>query len=157
MESGDQGDASKISHFITDKTVVKSSQDHPRRQWKALRPIGVEDLKLSQVSTGCVLSGRFVVDPVPMIGVTTLLEDSKGSLVQLGLYNMLPGAPTVRPTGKKALLMAEERFPKGTKLSIAEPFFKIFLDGNRGVRVDDPSDVRVESGTSETELDSVRS
>eukprot|EP00971_Amphidinium_carterae_P082818 1638725-Amphidinium_carterae.1 len=142
-ESGEKA----IKSYTTDKTVVKSSQDHPTREWKTLHPIGVEDLKLFQVATGGVLSGRLVTDPFATVGVTTFLEDSKGALVQLGLYNMLPGAPT----GKKLLLMAEQRFPKGTKLSIAEPFYKIFRDGKRGVRVDDPPDVRVESGTSETD------
>jgi len=155
LQPGDEDDPHTINQYRTDKTVVKSAQGQ-KRKWDSLRPIHVDDLKLFQVAKGCVLSGQLVGDPFATVGVTTLLEDSSGSVVQLGLYNMLPGGPT----GRKAFLMAEQMFPKGTKLSIAEPFLKIFQDGNRGVRVDDPPDVRFEAGEAEgsvAALDDVRS
>ncbi|CAJ1431345.1 unnamed protein product, partial [Effrenium voratum] len=46
--------------------------------------------------------------------------------------------------GSDALMLADKMFPKGATLRIAEPFMKVFRDGNRGVRVDSPHDLRVE-------------
>ena len=123
----------------SDRTVVKPEPGAVRNDWRELRPIGVADLRLFEVSTGRVLTGTLVVDPVASVGVTTLLEDDAGAVVQLGLYNALPGGVT----GREAWAAAQHAFPKGTALSIAEPFCKIFLDGNRGVRVDSPGDLRV--------------
>ncbi|CAJ1351164.1 unnamed protein product [Effrenium voratum] len=104
------------------------------------RPVAAESLKLFEVAKGCVLVGRLVTDPDAQVGITTLLEDSAGQLTQLGLYNQLPGGAV----GSDALMLADKMFPKGATLRIAEPFMKVFRDGNRGVRVDSPHDLRVE-------------
>lgn len=123
----------------TNNTVQKPESGAKSREWAALKQIGVDDLRLFQVSKGCVLTGTLCVDPHATVGVTTLLEDSRGSVVQLGIYNMLPGGPT----GAKAHHLAQQVFPKGLKVSIAEPFYKIFMDGMRGVRIDEPPDLKV--------------
>ena len=74
------------------------------------------------------------------VGITTILEDAAGDHIQLGLYNQLPGGAV----GPRSLKLAQRHFPKGARVQIAEPFLKIFRDGKRGVRVDDP---RVLSGS----------
>ena len=74
------------------------------------------------------------------MGITTILEDAAGDHIQLGLYNQLPGGAV----GQRSLKLAQRHFPKGARVQIAEPFLKIFRDGKRGVRVDDP---RVLSGS----------
>ncbi|CAE8734204.1 unnamed protein product, partial [Polarella glacialis] len=135
----------------TNSTVVKPEAD-TRTGWQALCSVNVSDLQLFQVSSGRVLHGKLIVDPLATVGVTTILEDSAGSIVQLGLYNMLPGGPT----GAKAHELAQHFFPKGTHLSIAEPFLKIFRDGNRGVRVDSPTDLRVERVSESNDLASLQ-
>jgi len=48
------------------------------------------------------------------------------------------------------------KFAKGTKLRIAEPFLKIMNHGYRGIRVDAPSDVRVSSELSDSDLTSLK-
>ena len=68
------------------------------------------------------------------VGITTILEDAAGDHIQLGLYNQLPGGAV----GPRSLKLAQRHFPKGARVRIAEPFLKIFRDGKRGVRVDDP-------------------
>ena len=40
--------------------------------------------------------------------------------------------------------MAEQKFPKGLRLKISEPFYKIFRDGNLGIRVDTPNELQLE-------------
>jgi len=131
--------AGHVSTAHTNSTVVKP-ESIGRTNWQTLKLICATDLKLFEVASGSVLRGKLIVDPITTVGVTSLLEDSAGGVIQLGLYNLLPGAPV----GTKAQEAAERLLPKGTQLSIAEPFLKIFRDGNRGVRVDTPSDVKIE-------------
>mmetsp|Transcript_16946 Transcript_16946/g.59232 ORF Transcript_16946/g.59232 Transcript_16946/m.59232 type:complete len:854 (+) Transcript_16946:85-2646(+) len=137
----------------TNSTVVKPGGSSTRcRDWSAMRPVGISELRLFQVSSGSVLVGRLVTSPMVTVGITTILEDSSGRVIQLGLYNQLPGGAS----GKSSSSLAEKMFPKGTRLRIAEPFLKIFRDGNRGVRVDDPADVRIEGSPGQAELGAVR-
>ena len=68
------------------------------------------------------------------VGISTILEDAAGDHIQLGLYNQLPGGAV----GPRSVKLAQRHFPKGAHVRIAEPFLKIFRDGKRGVRVDDP-------------------
>jgi len=130
-----------MTSMTTNTTVAKPTErSGTRRDWSALAPVGAADLPLFAVATGRVLQGRLIVDPIVMIGVTTILEDDRGNIVQLGLYNALPGGAT----GQTAFEVASKTFPNGARIRIAEPYLKIFRDGNRGVRVDDPADLRVE-------------
>lgn len=125
--------------FSTGGTVAERSGR--RHIWKSLRSISATGLPLFQVATGRVLEGKLIVDPVVSVGITTILADDWGSIVQLGLYNALPGGAS----GGAAWGLATKKFSKGTRLRIAEPYLKIFRDGNRGVRVDDPADLGFDS------------
>ena len=57
--------------------------------------------------------------------------------MQLTLYNAVP------TNSPDKLELASAKFPMGSKIRVAEPFFKIFQDGNRGVRVESLSEVQV--------------
>jgi hypothetical protein len=70
---------------------------------------------------GRVLTGQLIVDPLQAPAVNTLLEDRKGDVVRLFVYEA-----------------AAEELPKGARISIAVPLFKIMLDGWPGVRCDYP-------------------
>ena len=48
------------------------------------------------------------------------------------------------PLGGNKQKMAEQKFPKGLRLKISEPFYKIFRDGNLGIRVDTPNELQLE-------------
>ncbi|CAK0835643.1 unnamed protein product [Prorocentrum cordatum] len=137
-----RSDAQEVGVFTSNSTVVKPGSAKSLADWAALAPISIEALKLFEVAKGRCLQGVLVVDPIASVGVTTFLEDSAGSVIQLGLYNQLPGAPT----GGQVFRLAQTIFPKGTRIRIAEPFLKIFRDGNQGVRVDDPGDLIVDGG-----------
>ena len=130
----------------TNSTLVRpEGRDQGCRDWAALRPVGVASLRLFGVAAGRVLAGTLVGGPIVTVGITTLLEDPDGDVVQLGLYNQLPG-------GVASQDLAERLFPEGARLRIAEPFLKIFRDGHRGVRVDSPADIHVDPGSDDEDL-----
>ena len=68
-----------------------------------------------------------------------LLKDSDGAIFKASLYNQAPGGKDA--TDARAYLTA--KFTIGARVVIAEPFFKIALDGQRMVRVDSPGEVQV--------------
>ena len=138
----------------TNSTLAKPEQGtgHGPRAWDALQPIGMSSLPLFEVARRRVLIGKLVVPPMVTVGITTVLEDSSGAVMQLGLYNQLPGGVT----GSKAQELAEKIFPEGACLRIAEPYLKIFRDGHQGVRVDSPHDIRVEGTEAQLDLSDCR-
>lgn len=108
--------------------------------WSTLNSISICDLKLYGSNEGGYIEGRLIVDPfTPIVGTTTVLEDSNGDVVPVVLYNFLPGGLH----GEASNALACMKFPKGCKVRIAEPLFKVFRDGSRGIRVDDPNEIKV--------------
>jgi len=122
------------------------------RDWAALQAIPIGELPMFETAVGRVLAGTLIVEPMTALGVTTILEDDWGDIVKLGLYNALPGGVT----GGEAWALAAKVFPKGLRLRIAEPYAKIFADGSRGVRVDDPADLLAEGGSLVKDLAAVK-
>lgn len=64
------------------------------------------------------------------------------------MYNV----PTLsaRLSGLADLSAAQALFPRGQRLAIIEPFFKVMMDGTPGVRVDNPAEVsRADSWSSQ--------
>ena len=101
-----------------------------------LQKIYVRDLKLFSTAKGKYLEGHLITDPFVMTGITTYLEDDKGDFVQLALYNMYSSE-----TNK--VQIAKLEFPRGLTLKISEPFYKIFRDGTRGIRIDSPNELHL--------------
>ena len=62
----------------------------------------------------------------------SLIEDHNGDITHVSFYGLIdPCTPQV----------ANSIVPKGTKLIIAEPYFKMAMDGTQVIRVEDPNDV----------------
>lgn len=109
------------------------------RTGRRLVAISVADLPLLQVAHGRVLHGTLVSDPSVGVAVTGIFEDQAGGRCRLILYNCVPGG------GEEAHDPAEA-FPQGARVSIAEPYLDVMVDGIRSVRVDDPSGIHVGVG-----------
>jgi tetratricopeptide (TPR) repeat protein len=125
-------------YSLTNSTVVKSGGNVV--DWQCLRPIKITDLKLFDTCWGCYLEGVIVGEAiVPIIGGTLLIQDKEGDYLRVSFYNFLPEG--VR--GKRAEPLLAKMFPMGHKIRIKEPFTKIFRDGLRGIRVDNRSEVDV--------------
>ena len=120
---------------ISSDVIIKT--DETFTNFSKLQQIFIQDLKLFSTAKGKYLEGRLISDPYPYIGIITYLEDDNGDYVMLDLYNMIS-------LGTNKWELAEQKFPKGIKLKISEPFYKIFQDGNRGIRVDSPNEILIE-------------
>jgi hypothetical protein len=60
---------------------------------------------------------------------------------QVHIYNT-PQLRRCTPAGRPADITAAQRvFPKGQRIGIIEPFYKVMMDGTLGVRVDNPAEV----------------
>ncbi|KAJ9451341.1 hypothetical protein DIPPA_31932 [Diplonema papillatum] len=126
--------ASGQALFRTDGTLSKTAGGScAQNQAGKKREVRVRDLQLMAVNEGCVLEGKTVVSAVGMVGVQTVLEDANGEWVEVGLYN-LADAPGCDMSGV---------LPKGCRLTIREPYLKLFKSGRIGIRVDDPADITI--------------
>ena len=132
----------KISNEQNQTTSILSSYHRVSKgcdsntAFSKLHQIYVRDLKLFTTAKGKYLEGHLITDPFVMTGITTYLEDDKGDFVQLALYNMLTSE-----TNK--MQIAELEFPRGLTLKISEPFYKIYRDGTRGIRIDSPNELHL--------------
>ena len=73
--------------------------------------------------------------------MTTILEDSNGDVVLMALYNFLPDGLY----GRESIPLASSKIPLGATVRISGPFLKIFQDGSRGIRIDNPNDISIVS------------
>jgi hypothetical protein len=104
--------------------------------------IHISDLKLFETCSGCCLEGIIVGEAIqPMTGGTLLMLDSTGNVVMVCFYNFLADGLQ----GSQAKPFLQKMFPIGAKITVAEPFTKIFRDGQRGISVDNRSDIKVEA------------
>jgi hypothetical protein len=71
-----------------------------------------------------------------MTGSHSLIEDSKGEITTVKFYGLMH--PVNPETANKIV-------PKGTKVTIFEPFYKFGeRNGTKSIRVDNPNDVILE-------------
>ena len=116
---------------ICRSTVLGTKIKVANFEWKDLSQIDIKDLRLFEVCKGSVLRGTLVASPAVMTGITTFLRDGTGAIVQICLYNFVPG----KMNRLDKTTYARKHLSIGTRVEIAEPFSKIFFDGNRGVRI----------------------
>ena len=58
--------------------------------------------------------------------------------------HLIPAVPDNKDFAKR-IKVAEKMLPAGKRLAVVEPFYKVMRDGTRGIRVDNPKEVRPES------------
>ena len=126
-----------LSFSTTDQSNVKPNFPVPPAV-ASLTPVHAHSLVAETTRRGRILRGTLAVQPVVLASVQTLLEDELGDLVSVCFYNALPAVPPDRSSQWHA---AEQLFPRGRKVAIIEPFFKLARDGTYLVRVDDPREV----------------
>ena len=122
-------------NFISSSDAIIKTDDSVN--FTKLQQIFIKDLKLFSTAKGKYLEGRLIADPLPYVGIITYLDDDNDDYVQLDLYNMIS-------LGRNKWDLAERKFPRGAKLKVLEPFYKIFMDGKPGIRVDSPNEIIIE-------------
>lgn len=96
-----------------------------------LRRVAIGDLQLETHHRGTYLLLRSITPPSRMTAVMALMEDEKGDVILLQLYQQED-----EDTRKAADIVNV-----GTILLVKEPYFKVMGDGEYGLRVDHLSDV----------------
>lgn len=95
-----------------------------------LNPISFNELKIGEVHLGRVVYGTLCADAYRISGIMTLLEDDNGLAVRLAIYNAATSQEDIK-----------RLFPRGDKVAVKEPYFKIASDGGLLIRVDNPANV----------------
>lgn len=126
----------KLQRFGQNETRIQSSFLPPPYppstvSLHELTPIYIKDLRLGIHHRGHYLLVRSVTGPDRMTAIMAIVEDEKGDVVLLQLYQQ-PNE-NVRP--------ASSIITNGDVFIVKEPFFKITGDGGYGLRIDHVSDL----------------
>ncbi|UKZ86806.1 uncharacterized protein TrAFT101_002631 [Trichoderma asperellum] len=94
----------------------------------SLVPIHLRDLTLETQHRGRVLILRAFCEPNVIVAIQNAVEDERGDVDRLAIYNLPPTAE------------ANAVLPQGAIVAIKEPYYKRTADGGLFVRVDHPTD-----------------
>jgi hypothetical protein len=86
-----------------------------------------------------------------MKSIMTFIEDDSGCLVKVAVYNALSS----NLKGKKLIGAAKMLLNEGDTIGIVDPFYKRFMDGTEGVRLDDPAKLLTRLEISENAASSI--
>ena len=103
----------------------------------SLAPVTRGELCLDTRHVGRVLRGKVITPALAMASAMALVEDERGRLLKLAVYNCWPPGAA----GQAKVASADALLPEGASVAVLEPFYKRFVDGTFGVRVDDPRDL----------------
>lgn len=95
-----------------------------------LKRILIRDITLETYHRGFYILLRAVTPMDRMTAVMTVVEDERGDVVMLQLYN------------QEKELSTDGRLVEGTVILVKEPYLKVMADGNYGMRADHLSDIR---------------
>lgn len=90
-----------------------------------LNPISFNKLKFGKVHSDRVVYGMLCAEAKRICGIMTLLEDDNGLAVRLAIYNSASSGEDIK-----------RLYPRGAKVAVKEPYFKIASDGGLLIRVD---------------------
>ena len=107
----------------------------PKYDMKDFSPILISALSLNCEHSGRILIGRIITPPLIMKSVMTYIEDDRGCVVKLAVYNGVPS----NLKREKLISAAKMLLVEGDMIGIVAPFYKRFMDGTEGIRLDYPS------------------
>jgi hypothetical protein len=119
-----------------DKHALRSSFVPPTYHPSAaalseLKKALISDLTLETHHRGSYILLRAVTPIDRMTAIMAVVEDQRGDVLMLQLYNQEAGLTT------------DGRLLEGTVIIIKEPYLKMMADGDYGLRVDHLSDIRL--------------
>ena len=107
--------------------------------WTSALPISIEKLILDTTHHSRILTGTLIVDPTVLTSVQTLIQDDYGDVLNISFYS---NAVKSCNSFMEKWNMAHALFPKGSRVAVLEPYYKIAMDMSRMIRVDDMDDVQ---------------
>ena len=102
-----------------------------------LTKVPLANLQLFETAVGKYVEGEIITSPAVFTASAILIQDEFGEQILVAIYNAIPS------NHPKRFELAEAKFPIGSKIRIAEPFYKIFVAGNRGIRVESLTEIQV--------------
>eukprot|EP00026_Physarum_polycephalum_P003580 Phypoly_transcript_03593.p1 GENE.Phypoly_transcript_03593~~Phypoly_transcript_03593.p1 ORF type:complete len:453 (+),score=65.57 Phypoly_transcript_03593:955-2313(+) len=104
---------------------------------ESFTPMAISDMNLyfDHIYNGGILSCTVLGPFSVLVGAYTIVEDSNGSVVRLGLYNF----------GFKSDEEFEVEFWIGQHISIKNPYLRIGMDNRPFIRVDNPATIVIHS------------
>ena len=124
-----------VTH-ITDAAVIKETACNTV-DFSKLTKVPLANLQLFETAVGKYVEGEIITSPVVFTASAILIQDEFGEQILVAIYNAIPS------NHPKRFELAEAKFPIGSKIRIAEPFYKIFVAGNRGIRVESLTEIQV--------------
>ena len=120
-----------------DNSDTKPPQDSSKvkRNVQDYSPIQLSALSIDSVHAGRILLGKIVVPPLIMKSIMTFIEDDEGHLIKIAVYNAIGS----NLKAARLIAAADSLLKEGSWIGIIDPFYKRFMDGTEGVRVDDPN------------------
>ncbi|KAL6043620.1 STIP1 y and U box-containing protein 1 [Balamuthia mandrillaris] len=103
-----------------------------RTALKDKKPIPLRCMTLNNVHEGKVFYCRTIEDACRATALISIVEDQEGQVTRLALYNY--AMQTAVP---------EAVLPRGTRLALLDPFYKMAMDGQPVLRCDNPAAVVV--------------
>ncbi|KAL6069720.1 TOM (translocase of outer membrane) complex component [Balamuthia mandrillaris] len=103
-----------------------------RTALKDKKPVPLRCMTLNNVHEGKVFYCRTIEDACRATALISIVEDQEGQVTRLALYNY--AMPTAVP---------EAVLPRGTRLALLDPFYKMAMDGQPVLRCDNPAAVVV--------------
>ncbi|CEL98470.1 unnamed protein product [Vitrella brassicaformis CCMP3155] len=119
---------------MTDASVRSRVTYGSATSFAGLERIRVREMLLWQSHPGRVLVVNIVTRPLKQTCVGFIGKDEEGTPILVAMYNC----------GMYSQEDADEKIKPDTWCAIANPFYKIAGDGFRAVRIDDPSQVRLD-------------
>ncbi|CAM6105334.1 unnamed protein product [Calypogeia fissa] len=143
LEMGYQMTDSDSSTVILDGDLLKGPHVGPTlgrypledgKDHKALKTICLRELKVGKVHRGKILNGTLCCKTVKTSAIMNIFEeDDTRDATRLVISNPMHKSLT---TAKSQLL-----YPKGSKVSVQDPYLKRFADGMVGLLVENPTDI----------------
>ena len=109
------------------------------RSLDRLHPVSIADLVANTTHKEQLLWCRVATRCQVFKSGMLLVEDDAGDITMLAVYG----------TEAQHFSQADKLFSKGLRMAIKEPYFKVFADGTKGIRVDDVNDLVLDTAVSE--------
>ena len=98
-----------------------------------MKEIFIKDLKPKEVSKNSIIWLKTIVEPLIQNALSVIVEDKKGEVIQLAIYNQVPVETKYWDLKKQ--------FPVGMMIGIKQPYLRLNLAGELNIRNDNPENV----------------
>ena len=100
-----------------------------------MKSITIKEMELHEKQEDKYIKLEIVTELIMMVGVAFLGKDENGDLITVAVYNY------ENHYGTKDYDKLSYIFKKGKHIMILEPYYKVFANGEDGIRIEDPNEI----------------